>query len=316
MLGLRRTPAPYNDPSAWGIVPGWGLATITASTLPNRTPGTTLWGYWPPLVPHHTHFIETSPHRQSLMSLYNRYIVFDIKDRDLDSQAWESVRVILSAGYLFSEYVFAYDPATHPVTAPFPGRPGVEWTAAEADLFNAVVISLAASGKTARSVAVPLGLLQVTSVPGVIGDAGMMVWRGAEEWLVERKPEKLVVVDFGGRDGVHQNLFGLIQRNEVLRGSKLVVLGVGFQQKVYTMEEALAGQNAMQQLGMIQFNMSPILDAVLGVRDPVKVFEELDERWKHWLANRKLFAPDLRLRGWDLLAQSEVKPDEVLVYRV
>ncbi|PYI03144.1 hypothetical protein BO78DRAFT_375660 [Aspergillus sclerotiicarbonarius CBS 121057] len=356
------TPAPYNDASAWGIVPGWGFATITSSTLAELSPGTTLWGYWPlsshsidlqltPGTPAN-HFIETSPHRQSLMSLYNRYVALDLKDRDLDSQAWEAaMRPIWACGYFLSEYVLTYDTAKHPVTAPYPGMPGVEWTASNADVSTAVVITLAASGKTARSAAHnlclrpkgkgPVGLLQVTSAAGAIGEAAKKMEpgfetlaveydgvEGAEEWLVARKPEKLVVVDFGGRDGVHEKLFGMIGKNEVLRGCKLVVLGVGFQQKVYSMEEALAGQEALGALGMIQLNTSPIQEAVLGVQDPEKFFEELYERWNHWLVNRELVAPDLRLvwgegvvgpegieGGWDLLCQSKVKPDETLVYR-
>ncbi|OOF93976.1 hypothetical protein ASPCADRAFT_52243, partial [Aspergillus carbonarius ITEM 5010] len=299
------------------------------------------------------HFIETSPHRQSVMSLYNRYIVLDIKDRDLDSQAWEAaMRLLWTCGYILTEYVFSYDLENHPVMAPFPGIPGVEWTASEADLSNAVVISLAVSGKTARSVAYnlcfrpqgkgPVGLVQVTSTPGVIGEAaermgpafetlavGYDVVEGVEGWLVERRPEKLVVVDFGGRDGVHGRLFGMIAKNKVLRECELVVIGVGFQQKVYSMEEVLAGQKAMGELGMIQLNTSPILEAVLEVRDHEKVFEELYERWNHWLENRELVAPDLRLvwgkgvvgpegieGGWDLLCQGKVKPDEALVYQL
>ena len=95
------------------------------------------------------------------------------------------------------------------------------------------------------------------------------------------------------------------------------------------MEEVLAGQKAMGELGMIQLNTSPILEAVLEVRDHEKVFEELYERWNHWLENRELVAPDLRLvwgkgvvgpegieGGWDLLCQGKVKPDEALVYQL
>ncbi|PWY76049.1 hypothetical protein BO94DRAFT_627133 [Aspergillus sclerotioniger CBS 115572] len=356
------TPTPYNDPTSWGIVPSWGLATITSSTIPSLHPGTTLWGYWPlsshevdlQLIPGtpKDHFIEISPHRQSLMSIYNRYVVLDIKDMDLERQGWESaMRLLWTCGYLLTEYVFSYDLEKKPIMAPFPGTPGLEWGTSEADVSRAVVISLAASGKTARSVAYnlclrpegkgPAGLLQVTSEPGVIGEAargmkpsfqtlavGYDGVEGAEEWLVERKPEKLVVVDFGGRDGVHQKLFGMIMKNELLRGCKLVVIGVGLQQKVYSMEEVIAGQKAMGELGMINFNTSPVLDAVLEVRDSEKVFEVLSERWNHWLENRQLVAPDLHLvwgkgvvgpegieGGWDLLCQSKVKPDEALVYR-
>lgn len=79
-------PAPFNDPEAYGIPPGWGIAHVVESTIPELEPGQTLFGFIPTStmladlqleqsedVP--GHWFEVSKHREQLMSLYNRYLV-------------------------------------------------------------------------------------------------------------------------------------------------------------------------------------------------------------------------------------------------
>jgi hypothetical protein len=71
---------PASD-SAWGVVPVWGYATVTASRAPHVAEGSRLYGYWPSA----THlrlqpgpskaggFSDMAPHRQGLAAVYNSY---------------------------------------------------------------------------------------------------------------------------------------------------------------------------------------------------------------------------------------------------
>lgn len=149
------SPAPYNDPSAWGIVPAWGYSIVLEITTSLR-PSTRLWGFWPTgntpidltLTPGQldSKWIETSPHRQVLMPLYNRYFVTD--EQDKERMGWLSVfNGIWRAGYLLSEYVLNPLQPIHPLGV----SAGLPWTAKDADLSSALVIALGASTKTARS---------------------------------------------------------------------------------------------------------------------------------------------------------------------
>ncbi|KAL2855240.1 hypothetical protein BJX68DRAFT_274188 [Aspergillus pseudodeflectus] len=360
-------PAPYNDRAAWGIVPAWGFATVLESTIPEIASGTKIWGYWPASAhvvdltlsknkdDPETHWIETSAHRTSLLPLYNRYIISTSADET--RHAWESaVRPIWQCGYVLSEYVFTPDPSVNPAIHPLPGAPSVkpEWTNEDADISKTVVISLAASSKTGRSAAHnfacrpagsgPLGLLQVTSSPEAIGSAAealkpqfatravgytQLSQPDVGQWIASLSPSKIVIVDFGSRDGGFDAVHSLIRSHDALAKTDLVILAVGFQQKVYTLADVAAAQAAAGAHGIIQLNTSPILSAALEVQGARKVYEGLEERWEHWLANREVAAPDLRLvwgegitgeqgieGGWDRLCQGGVRPEEALVYRL
>ncbi|PYH77244.1 hypothetical protein BO82DRAFT_435932 [Aspergillus uvarum CBS 121591] len=361
----------YNDPAGWGIVPAWGYATVLESTIPDLPSGTTIFGYWP-ASGHvvdlqltsgepHGHWTEVSPHRRGLFWLYNQYtaVVVVTSTRSLETLGWDcTVRTIWTCGYLLSEYVFTPDPAAHPPLPPSPSpSPSPEgskqWTADDADISHAVVISLGASTKTGRALAHnlacrpaetgPLGFLQVTSAPAAIADAATKlappfptkavsysdIAAATEEWLASKQAPKIVLVNFGSRDGGVEQVLGLIRNNSVLEAAKLVFIGVGLQQKVHTIDELVAMGNVAAQLGIVQLSTSSIMEAALGVVDHKKFFDEVDERWNHWLANRASAAPDLRLvwgngvvgaegleGGWKSLCKSQLKPEEALVYRL
>ncbi|EKV04415.1 hypothetical protein Pdw03_5209 [Penicillium digitatum] len=200
-------PAPYNDPSAWGIVPAWGYATVEETTIPELPKGTLLYGFWPTTSTltdlklkrgsPEGHWIETSDHRQQLMPLYNRYTVAptsnsisdlttalnplsDSAQNELDRLAWTTLFIGGLAGFVLSEYVFSSDPNQPPIH-PLGNQAGLQWTLSDGDLSSAVVVNLAASTKTARvfssyvsrkpNGSAPLGLLQVTSAVSRIEEA-------------------------------------------------------------------------------------------------------------------------------------------------
>ncbi|CEN62040.1 hypothetical protein ASPCAL08682 [Aspergillus calidoustus] len=354
--------APY-DNQTWGIVPAWGFATVLETTISEIPAGTTVYGLWPtsacpvdlelvPTVPA-GHWQEVSPHRQKLASFYNRYTVIDLTSQSLENFAWDAVVYpTWGAGYILSEYVFSPDPATRPGIHPL-GAAGGDWSFEDADLRKTIFINLAASTKTARGTAYnlfqrparsgPLGLLQITSSPGPLSEAARnmappfptktVLYEDipkSAEWIASIEPtlERIVIADFGGRDGALDTLVKTIQESTELRSLKLTIIAVGNQQKIYTIPEIMAMQASHASI-KVQMNTSGVQDCALQIPEPKAYFDELHQRWTQWLDNRRAAAPDLRLvwgdgiagtsgveGGWDALCQGKVKPEEALVYRV
>ncbi|KAL3443602.1 hypothetical protein BJX65DRAFT_285077 [Aspergillus insuetus] len=354
--------APYDNQS-WGVVPAWGFATVLETAIPEISAGTTIYGLWPtsscpvdlelaPIVSA-GHWQEVSPHRQRLASFYNRYTVIDLKGQSIDSLAWDAVVYpTWAAGYILSEYVFSSNPETRPCIHPL-GAAGGNWSSEDAGLGKTVFISLAASTKTARGAAYnlfrrpvgsgPLGLLQITSSPGPLVEAArnmhptfptkLLCYEdipACAEWLasIQPNPERIVIADFGGRDGSLDTLVTTIQGSPELQSLKLTIVAVGNQQKIYTIPEIMAMQACHTTL-KVQMNTSAVQERALQIQDPKAYFDELHQRWKQWLDNRETVAPDLRLiwregiadgngveGGWEALCQGKVKPEEALVYRV
>jgi hypothetical protein len=259
-------PSPYNDQSLWGIVPAWGYATVTESNVPGISPDSLIWGYWPTatspallrLEPSELEgrWVEVSSHRQQLMPIYNRYEqVHPHEGRELDERAWSALfRGVWVAGYLLSEYVFPPDLRAREPIHPLGAASKLPWSADDADLSSAVVVVLGASTKVARSfswclfdrprASGPLGLVQVTSSPGVLQEvAGRKGWGDvskafayteidqATEWIEALQPTKVVIIDCGAREDVLSQICQKLQQSAP-RPYKTVILQVGSQQKV------------------------------------------------------------------------------------
>ncbi|CEL04019.1 hypothetical protein ASPCAL05153 [Aspergillus calidoustus] len=354
-------PAPYNDNSAWGIVPAWGLATVIESTIPGIDPGTTLYGYWP--TSQHAvdlqlaagevpgHWRETSAHRTALMPLYNRYDILDISGRDSESLGWEDgIKPVLLAGYVLSQYVFTPDAKLNPPVHPFGGTEG--WDSSTADLSKSVFVSLSASTKTARSLAYyfycrpagsgPLRFLQVTSSPAAIAEAadkflpqfpvkaiGYDEVESVGAWLNDAEAKRIIIADFGARDGALDGLRGVIENSDSSKGVTVTILQIGNQQKVYTPGESQAAQMEVVALGKVRTNTSAIQETAIELQGATPYFADYNKRWKQWLEHRECAAPDLKLvwgegvvgdngveGAWERLGQGQVRPEEVLVYRL
>ncbi|MEH6558183.1 MAG: DUF2855 family protein [Oceanicoccus sp.] len=81
-MGYWRFFPAINDPEGeWGVMPVWGFAVVSESTLPEIEVGERLYGYFPPateltLTPKRlskTRFTEGAPYRQDLAAAYNNY---------------------------------------------------------------------------------------------------------------------------------------------------------------------------------------------------------------------------------------------------
>ena len=266
-------PAPYNDVASWGIVPAWGYAIIIKSTT-SIPEGTVLWGFWPTsTVPTDLrlkatepkgHWIEITETRQKLMNTYNRYIEVPRSPHtssspifggdEIEHMAWNALfRGVWEGAYLLSQYVFSPEFQTQAPIHPL--GMGMNWTARDADLASAVIVSFSASSKTARSFAYhlsqrpaagrPLGLVQITSLPSPISRAAeslrssfpmkTVAYNELHEcldWLAGLQASKIVIVDFGARANSLGQLLELINNHAALRSPKVVIIQVGSQQKV------------------------------------------------------------------------------------
>lgn len=154
---------------------------------------------------------------------------------------------------MLNRYVFTSDPETQPAIGPLGKK--IPWTNDNANLSQAVLISLSASGKTARGFAWqiltkrkqgigPLAFLQVTQAPDAIGEvASRHAYVPSESFSYSQldsamdraagfKPKKLVVVDFGGRDNAMRKLMGYVDEKPELKEVETVILQVGGEQKV------------------------------------------------------------------------------------
>ncbi|KAK3322670.1 hypothetical protein B0H66DRAFT_554915 [Apodospora peruviana] len=311
------------SPEEWGIVPAWGYARIIESTVPSITPDSLVWGFWPtsahpvdlrlePLADGPAgHFCETSPHRGRLMTLYNRYVVMaratvrcetdTVSSTSLESNravTTATCRPVWEAGYLLNHSVFPTKGSGVKPVEPL-GFGGL-WSEEDADLRDAAVVSLGAGTKTARSFAWnlarnrsvdadgPLGLLQLTSVPGTLAkfDTGLPIkslrydeLKEGVEWALGFNPRRIVVVDCGSSAKAVEELAEALSSS--VEEMKVTVVAVGQEAKVYSDEEykAHVATWSRKAVTKVQLNTSGVADRAKETSGVVKYFEELEGAW-------------------------------------
>ena len=349
-------PSPYNDPSQYGIDPAWGYGEVLESKIDGVQVGTLLWGFWPTydlpvdlqLVPADAkgHWIETSEHRQRLMTLYQRYVVVDselrlnaLKQGHLEDMLREAaLRPVWEAGHLLNEFVFG-TPPIHPL--------GTEkWDENDADLSSAVVVSLSASGKTARGFTNalinrrspgkgPLGLLGITSIKNsnFIPKASFptktvlyekLADNETMDWIANTRPNKIVVADFGGRGDSLTRLLDTLERR--FQKAKIVVIGVGGSPQIFTPQDIgnWAQRNAKLE-SRVQMNTSGIRDAAMEIHGAEAYFKNVMDAWQQF--NRSDSVSDIRVQvgegvagdngfegGWTKICEGKIPADVAMAY--
>ncbi|KAI9926176.1 hypothetical protein ASPWEDRAFT_174900 [Aspergillus wentii DTO 134E9] len=367
-------PAPYNDKTKWGIVPAWGYGIVTESTINSLKPGTLLFGFWPTssapvdlkLSPSEPsgNWVEISEHRKLQMSIYNEYKetghydlptsgTVDWPKEQLDNMAWTALLgTVWQTGYLLNKYSFTTNPEVDPNIGPMGAS--TPWSKEDADLSEAVLVNLSASGKTARGFAWqvlnkrsrgdgPLGFLQITQAPETIGEvakrsaqnsgtptkaSGYSDIAGGVEWAAGLKPKKLVIIDFGARDNAVKKLVESVNESPELKEVKTVIIHVGSEQKVYSKEEMMAYLQDMQMLGKVRCNTADILDAVVASIGRQAYQDAVQSNWNEWSQERENNIPDMKLTwsdsvfgehgihgGWDRVTTGSLAPHECLVFK-
>jgi hypothetical protein len=352
-----KAPAPYHNNDEWGIVPAWGYGEVIESNIEEIKVGSSLFGFWPTssypvdlnLKPWKItgHWSEVSKHRQKAMTLYNRYNEVKSRPSNLDRALMSAVQVVYQCGYLLNSATF---PSKAGAVALHPLGVGLEWTADDADLSSAVVISLAAASKTARSLAwslardrdpssnTPLGLLQATTNTSnlvTFPESSLNIYNtaygelsslGTLDWITKLNPSRFVLLDFGTADALLQSLHTTLSSK--FPQVSIATFAVGGESKVYTSQEMQRYVATGQKLQKIQVNTSTLRDlAIETAGDPAKWFDDFDEAWDRCVKEGGIGAVEVLERkgvagadgiegAWKEVGQGKVRGDQCLVVHV
>lgn len=192
----------------------------------------------------------------------------------------------------------------------------------------------------------PLGLVQVTSVPGTLANFsdgegegktklkiknvgyGGEELRAVVEWVKGLEGvERVVMVDFGAAKEVTEMLVqGLKEEEGGGSGKKLevLVLAVGNESRCTRVRRSRQGGQA---LGKVQFNTSGVRDRAAEVEGATAYFEGVDEAWKRCYTETGLGEVRLeRYRGvegvngiegaWKALCGQKLAPNAGIVVRL
>ncbi|KAK1994259.1 hypothetical protein LX36DRAFT_213850 [Colletotrichum falcatum] len=349
-------PAPYNDRDEWGIVPAWGFARVLESNVDAIPTGGLLYGYWPtsshpvdmklePTDPD-GHFREVSEHRKGLGSMYNHYSLVNESARSEESRAWfANVHPVWNGGYVLNRFVFptGFKPV-HPL-----GAGAGEWTDRDADLSSAVVVSLSAASRTARSLAWnlarnrgpangPLAVLQATSVPQSLTPAfesgfeikavnyDNLVSREVLDWIAGFQPKRVVVADFGGPPKVAEKLLESI-KSALPESTVISNIWVGSEPKVVSRDEMMAYMGSMKEWGAVQLNTTAAVDAGIAAEGAERYYQENFSAFERSI--KENVAGDLELtwgsgvggangveKAWEDLAKGTLSFNKAWVYRL
>lgn len=306
--------SPYNDTSNYGIVPVWGYAEITSSRTTALEVGTILYGFWPsstlpidlqlqPTEPA-GHYIDTTPHRQTMWSYYHRYTLAP-KSIELTSPSLAAQTVfkpLFECAHSLNAYVLGPN-AIHPApkTSSTPTWP-------LANLRNAAVISLAASGKTARAFndAVlntraaetgPRAFLAITSNPSTFSlpnpetstiqtqilSYTTALTPSSTTFLTSLSPpiSRIVIADFGARNNSLPTLLAHL-RSHLPAEVEIGIVGIGAEPIAMTEPPNMAVLQATMASvpEKAQMNTSEVREAVIEGIGAEAYFEGVREGWE------------------------------------
>lgn len=310
-------PAPYNDTVTYGIVPAWGYAEVVESRTAGLEPGSIFWGFWPSsslpidlqLVPTQPagHYIDITPHRQAMWSYYHRYTLappsIDLKAKTLAAQT--VFKPLFECASSLNAYVLGPS-TTHPAPKTYSSP---TWQLADVSE-GAAVISLAASGKTARAFndAVlntrapgtgPQAFLAITSDPSkfslptpenstvkteVLSYSSALA-KGSIEFLASLSPpiSRIVIADFGARDNCLPALISHL-RASLSTEVEIGAVGVGASPAPLTDDWMRGLLASMAVPERVQMNTSEVREVVVERIGEEAYFEGVKRAWEGFCA--------------------------------
>lgn len=221
------------------------------------------------------------------------------------------------------------------------------WSSEDADLSKAVVVNLAASGKTARawsdivcgsrgdSMAGPLGVLNVTSDPSKLItkfpkkktiNYTEITTPETFDWIKSLRVERIVIMDFGGRDSAAGKLHTALLGDDWSK-EQILFVQIGQEAKVYSEDEMNESMKAFGELGKVQLNTSGVKDRALERRGAKFYYSDMMKGWEKWIESGGLEGMRLDLGngiggsdgiegGWSNICKGNVDGDVGMAYMV
>ena len=260
---------------------------------------------------------------------------------DLNGTAWDALmRALWETAYLINKLVLNETAPVHPLGVDMP------WSAADADLCHAVVVLLSASGKTAVAMAHqlkrardpdtgPLAVVGLTSpgsvafVQGTGFHDAVLAYEDIEGHGLEAAMlagmERVVVIDFGAREGTDSRLLSRLQA--LLPSAPVTTIGVGGEAKPSPVDMA-AMEESGALTGRVRANVSGLRSKQMEKVGEAEHFTEMTCAWNEF---RDAGVNGLELEwgegiagengvegGWARLCGNgkRVSPQKGLVYRI
>ncbi|KAK4098868.1 hypothetical protein N658DRAFT_430999 [Parathielavia hyrcaniae] len=338
-------PAPFNQPSALAAycrVLAWGYSAVVESAVPGLDEGTLLFGTQP--VGSLDEVVELERIASTEEDGLGEWREVSERRKQLNgAMGWDSLMsVLFQSGYMLNRFVFAWEDRVEPVH-PL-GHPALPWTREDADLAGAVVVVLAASGKTglafasevrarrpaekqpAKMVAVGSGKSrEFTAGTGLFDE--VLLYSDLEDQGFDLEGtlgvgvgRKVLVMDFGARgDAVDRWATALRAK-----AGKMQVLVVGGDPLGKEFTET-AKQTQVPESGVTQFFAGGVRDRAIEVGAPLKYFsvQEAETAWEEFKAAGAISGVQLKWgeglasfsEDWDELAKGGYGPHIGLVYR-
>ena len=296
------------------VSPGWGFCKVLESTIEGLKPGTDLHGMIPTstmicdlkLKPADVtgHWIENSSHRDKVESIYCRYNVVNTHYSDSGlaryANLWTSALFVTwKSGYLLNRYVFTSRPED-PVISMFPSLIPW-WSRTDADLSNAIVITLGSGSRTCRSFvhqlatnraanSGPLAVYEVTGSTGTglsnLTDLPFkhkllkyqeVSTKDTLEQITDGGAKKVVILDFGGRGDTKEHVVELLRTMHP--SINVTVVNIGSTPKVYSDADLRVRAESATKLGALQMHATNLLDAVYEEIGEEQTYDLIHQEW-------------------------------------
>ncbi|KAL2130275.1 hypothetical protein VTI74DRAFT_6669 [Chaetomium olivicolor] len=333
-------------------VGAWGYSEVVESRVPGLEVGTWLFGYQAigtlaeivelekGNVEGQSHWVEVSERRKGLNGIYNLYIARE-RGEDREGRGWDALmEVLFGTAWLMNRFVFSWGEgvdAVHPL-----GIRELAWTEEDADLTDAVVVMLAASGKTGFCFArelrerrprgkQPFKVIAVGSERSREFTKGLglfdevLLYNDLEEKAFDLearlvcKQRKVVLMDFGARDDAVDRWAKALE-GKCRRMQALVIGGDPMaedQSKTARKTQDLTSNVAQVFAGGIR-------DRAMELVGAARYFADQEAAWADFKADRGIQALTLKWgkgvdgfsNGWEALVSGEYGPDTGLVYDI
>jgi hypothetical protein len=335
-------PSEFADAAVYGRISAWGYGTIIESNIDALKIGSEVWGYLPigtlpvdlilePAVAK-GQWIEKSQHRAHLLNGYNRYIASPAPKPHLDetekiSRAYDSLmQVLFETGFNLSRSTFAWGdrPAVHPFT-------GATFSAAEADISDAIILITPAGSKTALSFAQQLlaggrpAEFQPRRIIGIgsQNSKSLAVKSGFYDQLLDYSDVEGDVME---KLGVHGNITKAVFCDVGSRPGAakkwVTVLKSRFETVLPVVISSSSTDPADAVDGAVRVNASVLRDSAMKMDGEEAYMESFTDEWSTFKENGGIRGMEIQWGsgmtavgdGWDKLCKGEVGPEIGLVY--